>query len=160
MTYIKPFIFLFLFSQAALASVVDQQPDFSQHYDPKRNPFDDGRAALDLARKTNRRVMIEVGGNWCTFCEIFDRYLRENEDMAKTFFSTFVLLRVNVSDENNNREFLSNFTRVDGYPYIFITENTGKVVYANDMREMTIKGRPDQDKMLRFLKHWKLPDEI
>lgn len=143
----------------AMASVLEKQPEYSRVYDPARNPFDDGRAALDLASKTNRRVMIEVGGNWCVFCEIFDRYLRENEDVAKAFFSTFVLLRVNVSDENNNREFLSNFTRVDGYPYIFITENNGKVVYANDMREMTIKGRPDREKMLNFLKRWKLADE-
>ena len=155
-------ILVILFSLFSLnlahASIIDQQPEYSRVYDPKRSPFKDGRAALELAEKTNRRVMIEVGGNWCVYCEIFERYLHKNADIAKAFFSTFVLLKVNVSDDNNNREFLSNFTRVNGYPYIYITENNGKVVYANDMREMTIKGRPDRDKLIRFLEKWKLPE--
>jgi thiol:disulfide interchange protein len=152
-----PFLLVLVSSIAAAgASIVNQQPLYSQVYDPKRNAFDDGRAALELAKQTNRRVMIEVGGDWCVYCHIFDRFIKSDKEVAGQFFDTFVLLKVNYSDENTNKEFLSNFKGIDGYPYIFITESNGKVIYANDMREMTIKGKPSKEKMLRFLNHWRL----
>jgi len=141
---------------SAVQSISSQQPEYSQSYDPKRNPFDDGRAALELAKQTNRRVLIEIGGDWCVYCHIFDRFIRSDEEVAKQFFNTFVLLKVNYSDANPNKEFLLNFKGIDGYPYIFITENTGKVIYANDMREMTDKGKPNKEKTIAFLKRWKL----
>jgi len=148
-------IFAFLSFQIN-ASVLDQQPEYSRVYDPQRNPFEDGHKALALAKATDRRVMIEVGGDWCVFCHIFDRFIKSDEEVAQRFFDTFVLLKVNYSDENENRKFLSNFKGINGYPYIFITENTGKVIYANDMREMTIKGKPDKERLLSFLERWKL----
>jgi len=153
-------IFLALFFSISIVSAVEslysQQPEFSQSYDPKRNPFDDGRAALELAKKTKRRVLIEVGGDWCVYCHIFDRFIKADKELSDRFFDTFVLLKVNYSDENTNKEFLSNFKGIDGYPYIFITENTGKVIYANDMREMTDKGKPNKQKTMNFLNRWKL----
>lgn len=149
---------LVLFSTSVISASngLEQQPVYSQKYDPKRNAFDDGRVALKLAKETNRRVMIEVGGDWCVYCHIFDRFVHSDKEVEKRFFETFVLLKVNYSDENTNKEFLSNFQGINGYPYIFITENNGKVIYANDMREMTIKGRPDKEKMFQFLDRWKL----
>jgi len=141
------------------ASVLDQQPEYSRVYDPERNPFEDGHRALALAKTTGRRVMIEVGGDWCVFCHIFDRFIKSDEEVARRFFDTFVLLKVNYSDENENHKFLSNFKGINGYPYIFITENTGKVIYANDMREMTIKGKPDKERLFSFLERWKLKED-
>jgi len=152
---------LMLFSVSAITAMtsLEQQPIYSLKYDPKRNAFDDGRAALKLAQETHRRVMIEVGGDWCMYCHIFDRFVRSDIEVEKRFFETFVLLKVNVSDENPNKEFLSGFKGINGYPYVFITETNGKVIYANDMREMTIKGKPDKEKMFKFLARWKLGEK-
>ena len=154
----KVFLILLMFAATAVSAAdsYSQQPVYSQKYDPERNAFDDGRAALKLAKETNRRVMIEIGGDWCVYCHIFDRFIKSDEEMAKRFFETFVLLKINYSEENTNKEFLSNFKGIDGYPFIFITESNGKVIYANDMREMTIKGKPSKEKMFRFLDQWKL----
>ena len=158
----KVFVLLLSFiigSSVSNADSYSQQPIYSQKYDPKRNPFDDGRAALKLAEESKRRVMIEIGGEWCVYCHIFDRFIKSDDEIAKRFFETFVLLKVNYSDENTNKEFLSNFKGINGYPFIFITESNGKVIYANDMREMTIKGKPSKGKMLSFLQRWKLNNQ-
>lgn len=152
-------LMLFPVSVILASTSLKQQPVYSLKYDPERNAFDDGRAALKLAQETNRRVMIEVGGDWCMYCHIFDRFVHSYKEVTKQFFNTFVLLKVNVSDENTNKEFLSNFQGINGYPYIFITETNGKVIYANDMREMTIKGQPDKEKMFKFLARWKLGEK-
>lgn len=158
-TLIRIFSFILLFVNAvAIAEVsgANLQPLYSQAYDPKRNAFDDGRAALELAKKSNRRVMIEVGGDWCSYCHILDRFIKSNPDVENLLYETFVILKVNYSDENRNEEFLANFGRIPGYPHLFITENNGKVIYSNDIRDMTINGRLSKEKMLLFLNKWKL----
>ena len=53
-TFIRVFSFILLFVNAVAIAEVDSinlQPLYSQAYDPKRNAFDDGRAALELAKK-------------------------------------------------------------------------------------------------------------
>ena len=57
-------------------------PEYSKVYDDQRNPFDDANAALALAKKTDRNVLIEIGGNWCTWCHKMDAFLLKN---AKKF---------------------------------------------------------------------------
>lgn len=158
-TLIRTFSFILLFVNAiaiADVSIINQQPLYSQAYDPKRNPFDDGRDALKLAKATNRRVLIEIGGDWCMYCHVLDRFIKSNADVEKGLYETFVVLKVNYSDENRNQEFLTNFGRIPGYPHLFITESNGKVIYSNDIRDMAIKGRLSKEKMLRFLNKWKL----
>ena len=54
------------------ASQALQLPAYSQGYDPARDPFSDGRAALRLAMETRRKVLIEVGGDWCSWCHVLD----------------------------------------------------------------------------------------
>ena len=140
----------------AKESVFDQQPAYSKGYDPTRNAFDDGRAALKLAKETNRRVLIEVGGDWCMFCHILDRFIKSNPVIEKALYETFVVLKVNYSEDNKNVEFLSNFGRIPGYPHLFITENTGKVIYSNDIRDMTVKGKLSKTRMFEFIQRWKI----
>ena len=63
---------LFLSAQSTL-------PAYSLDYDPVRDPFADGRAALKLAQDTNRRVLIEVGGDWCRWCHVLNKFLEEED---------------------------------------------------------------------------------
>lgn len=34
-------------------------------YDPERNPADDLKAAVARAKKEKKRVLVQVGGEWC-----------------------------------------------------------------------------------------------
>ena len=53
-------LFTFAFLSVAYAG---NYPLYSTDYDPSRNPFLDGKAAIELATKTHRRILIEVGGD-------------------------------------------------------------------------------------------------
>ncbi|MCK5335649.1 MAG: thioredoxin family protein [Gammaproteobacteria bacterium] len=158
-TFLKISLLIMMFSSTVViagAELYEQQPSYSKGYNPKSNPFDDGRNALKLAKETNRRVLIEVGGDWCMYCHVLDRFIKSNPEIEKRLYETFVVLKVNYSDENRNREFLSSFGRIPGYPHLFITESSGKVVYSNDIRDMSDSGRLSKIKMLRFLNQWNI----
>ncbi len=131
-------------------------PDYSLHYDPSRDAFADGRAAIKLAAKTQRRVLIEVGGEWCSWCHVLDKFLDDNPDIKQQLHETFVLLKVNVSEENDNKKFLSAFPKPLGYPHMYVAEQNGKVLWSKDTADFIRNGKYNRDNFLAFFKRWKI----
>lgn len=129
-------------------------PEYSLHYDPKRDPFQDGHAAIALADATNRRVLIEVGGNWCSWCHVLDRFLEQNPDIRQKLHQTFVILKVNVSDSNDNRQFLASFPKPLGYPHMYIAEKNGNILLSKDTADFLSNGNYSRQQFLDFFNQW------
>ena len=128
-------------------------------YDPTRDPFADGREAIKLATKTHRRILIEVGGDWCKWCHILDRFINNDPHIKKSLYETFVVLKVNVSDENSNEKFLATFPKALGYPHMYITESNGQVIHSQDTAEFLLNKKYSKTKFMQFLNKWKLKKE-
>lgn len=143
---------LMSFSQAALA--VNALPEYSTSYDPGRDPFKDGAAAIKLAKQSNRRILIEVGGEWCSWCHILDGFLDKNPDIYNRLHETFVMLKVNVSDANDNSQFLKAFPKVLGYPHMYITENNGDILWSKDTADFLVDGQHSRQQFTDFLNRW------
>lgn len=150
MKIINIFIALFFISTVSATDL------YSQQYDPKRDPFADGRAAIILAKQTNRRILIEVGGDWCKWCHILDKFIKSDPQIEKTLHNTFVVLKVNVSDKNMNKEFLSAFPKALGYPHMYVTESDGSVIHSQDTAEFLVNLKYSKKKFIQFLNRWKL----
>ena len=141
---------IFVYAQTSL-------PPYSQVYDPARDPFADGRAALKLAGETNRRVLIEVGGDWCRWCHVLDEFLAENKDIREQLHRHFVILKVNVSEANDNAEFMAGFPKPLGYPHMYITEADGRIIFSKDTAELLENSRYSVKRFQQFIDKWKLP---
>lgn len=153
------FLSLLLFFVLLQTTFAEQLPVYSVSYDPNRNALQDGRDAVKLAKATNRRILIEVGGDWCKWCHILDRFLNNNTEIKKQLHQTFVLLKVNVSDENDNYDFLKVFPRVVGYPHIFVTENNGKFLKSVDIGYFYENGQYSVKRFKEFFKRWSLQSQ-
>jgi len=148
-------IFLLLVTGVPVfASPALELPAYSQGYDPVRDPFSDGRAALQLAKDTQRKVLIEVGGNWCSWCHVLDRFLNENPSLRARLHETFVLLKVNVDESGENEEFLSAFPRALGYPHMYITDEDGSILFSQDTAEFLQDGKYSEQRFQAFLARW------
>lgn len=132
-------------------------PPYSKGYDSARDPFVDGRAALKLAQETKRRVLIEVGGNWCSWCLQLDKFLAENHQLREQLHRHFVILKVNVSEANDNAEFMAGLPKPLGYPHIYITEADGKIIFSKDTTQLLENSRYSVQRFQQFLDKWKLP---
>jgi len=129
-------------------------PAYSTHYDPGRDPFADGHAAIRLAQQTGRRVLIELGGDWCKWCHVLDDFLASNADVNARLHQTFVMLKVNVSDANDNHEFLAAFPRPLGYPHMYIADNNGRLLKSQDTGEFLQNGRYSRQRFMAFFDAW------
>ena len=132
-------------------------PPYSRGYSPARDPFVDGRAALNLARQTRRRVLIELGGDWCRWCIALERFLTGNQQVSRQLHAHFVVLMVNVSDANDNAAFLAGLPPNQGYPHIFVADRDGHIIHSQDTARFLVNGRYDPQRLLAFIQRWRLP---
>ncbi len=101
-------------------------------YDPVRNPVDDLAQAIVIAQKENKRIMLELGGDWCIWCKYMDEFYETYADILQVRAENYVLVKVNVSEENANEEFLSQFPEAAGYPHIYILESDGTFLHSQN----------------------------
>lgn len=156
-TTITSLIFFISFLQTPFA---EQTPSYSLTYDPKRNAMQDGRDAIKLAKETQRKILIEVGGDWCKWCHVLDRFLNKNVALKKQLDKTFVLLKINVSEENDNHEFLKVFPSISGYPHIFITKSNGELLRSRDLSEFYNNGQYSAKRFKEFLDRWAVKNKL
>ena len=156
---LRLFLSLLLFSSLLLSLslhtvVAAELPQYSLKYDPSRNAITDGHAAIKLAGETNRRILIEVGGYWCKWCHVLDRFLNKHPKLKTQLHQTFVLLKVNVSEENYNRNFLKVFPAVRGYPHMFVTESNGKLLLSKDTGQFFNNHQYSVKRFEDFFERW------
>jgi len=129
-------------------------PTYSKVYDDTRDPFQDATAALALAKETNRQVLIEIGGNWCSWCHKMDDFLAKNPDVYQALHSQYVLLKINVSDSNDNHDFMQSLPPVLGYPHMYVSTAQGKMILSKDTAELLIDNNYSKTQWLSFLSQW------
>jgi thiol:disulfide interchange protein len=105
-------------------------------YDPARNPGDDLQMAMALAQKENKHIMLELGGDWCIWCRHMDDFYASHIDILKYRAENYVLVKVNVSEDNMNEGFLSQFPEAPGYPHIYILGWDGKLLHSQDTADL------------------------
>ena len=123
-------------------------------FDPARNAEKDISDAIVEAQASNRRIFLDVGGEWCVWCRRIDTLLARRKDIAEYLERNFVVVKVNYSKENKNEKVLSQFPKVAGYPHFFILESDGKLLHSQDTSELEKGKGHDPEKVLAFLRKW------
>jgi thiol:disulfide interchange protein len=123
-------------------------------YDPARNAEQDIRAAVVEAGRMGKRILVEVGGEWCIWCHIMDAYFEKNPELLAFREKHFIMVKVNFSEENKNEAVLSHYPTVNGYPHIFVLERDGKLLHSQDTGKLEEGKSYNLAKFMDFLKEW------
>jgi thioredoxin-related protein len=138
-------------TSSLLSQIVDSLPKF----DPSRNPNDDFKAAIELARNTNKRIILDVGGEWCIWCHRIDAFIHNTGEIKSLLEENFIVLKINYSKENKNEIFLSQYPQVAGYPHFFVLDKDGKLLHSQNTGELEKDKDYDKEKFIAFLNKWK-----
>jgi thioredoxin-related protein len=123
-------------------------------FDSTRNPAKDVKDAVVEAKRTGKRILLDVGGNWCKWCHYLDSFWERDTEATDFMHSKFIYVKVNYSKGNENKDFLSKYPKVPGYPHFFVLNTNGKLIWSQDTSELESGQGYDHDKILAFLKKW------
>jgi thioredoxin-related protein len=127
-------------------------------YDPKRDAALDIAEAAAEAKRTNKRVLVEVGGEWCIWCHHMDDFFEQNPALLELREKNFVMVKVNFSDENKNEQLLSRYPEIQGYPHLFVLGSDGQLLHSQDTGELEEGKSYNLDRFTAFLQQW-APEE-
>jgi len=117
----------------------------------------DIEAGLKEAAKTNRRVLVDFGGNWCPDCIVLDRHFHASEN-APLLEKHYVLVHVNVGDKGITENFAVaeryGIPLKKGVPALAVLEPDGRVVFAQKQGEFEAMRKMDPASVGEFLRKW------
>jgi len=148
----KLVLVIFLFSSFLATAQIKEREKF----DPLKNPAKELRHAIQQAKKENKRILLDVGGEWCIWCHRLDEFILADKEIDSTLQANFVVVKINYSKENKNEKFLSKYPKVEGYPHIFILEKDGKLLFSKNTGELEAEKSYSKGKLLNFYNEWKL----
>jgi len=133
---------------------------FAQEGKKLYNPELDGIKQIDeavvLASANNKHVLIQYGGNWCSWCIKFDAFCKADNEISKLINDNYIPVKLNYSPENKNdaaNVFLGNPTRF-GFPVFIIIDGKGKVLHIQDSALLEEEKGYSKKKVIGFLANW------
>ena len=125
-------------------------------YDPSADAMADISRAVTIAKKSNKHVFVKVGGNWCGWCKLYDKFSSDDEDISLIMIDEYVTVLANWSPENRNLEAMNYLGTPQrfGYPVFIILDGNGNVLHTQDTALLEEGRGYNKNHVLRFLKVW------
>jgi thiol:disulfide interchange protein len=144
-----------LVDDRAQAAPEKKSADF---YDEKADAKEQIAAATARAKKENRRVLLQWGGNWCIWCRrLHDLYSRD-QAVAKKLLYEYDVVYVDSSKDGKNVELAASYgadLKKHGVPFLTILDADGKVLANQETGalETKVDGQDGHDakKLLELL---------
>src|SRR5215217_6175709 len=103
-------------------------------YNPQANAEASIKKAVKQAAKENKHVLIQVGGNWCSWCIRFHNIVKNNDTLTQLMNDNYVLVHLNYSPENKNEAQLARlgFPQRFGFPVFIILDGKGQRIHTQN----------------------------
>ena len=140
---------------AAGAAYAQAPASLPAKFDPSRDAAADVRTAVDMARAQKKRVLVDVGGEWCIWCHILDKFVASHPEVKKLVDEHYVWVKVNWSPQNRNEALLAPWPKIKGYPHLFVLDEQGKLLHSQDTSALEAGKDYDEQKMIAFLRQYR-----
>ena len=134
----------------------------SQPYDPNASAVADIKKAVDQAKKENKHVLVQFGGNWCPWCIRFHAFVHQVPVVDSLVKADYIYVLANVPREKDKRDYQLfrnyDFPNRFGYPVFVVLDGSGKKLHIQDSGllenpDPKVKGY-DTTKVVTFLRQW------
>lgn len=159
---------------AALAQPAVEKPAPTQPakekpkvYDEHANAKDQIAAALAKAKKQNRRVLIQWGGNWCSWCLKLNDLMTRDRTLSRELMYEYDVVHIDAGQpRGKNIDLATSYGATlekDGFPFLTVLDADGKAIANQETSSLEKKDANgesilgegmghDPKKVLAFLK--------
>ncbi|MFH0865686.1 MAG: thioredoxin family protein [Bacteroidota bacterium] len=139
-----------------ISSYLSAQNDKVKLYNPGADAKSEIAAAAALADSAGKNVLLQIGGNWCSWCIKFNRFCISDKEIDTLLQNNYIIVHVNYSNENKNLEILKSFDFPQrfGFPVIVILDGKGNRLHTQDTGLLELGDSYDRKKVITFLSNW------
>ena len=141
----------------ALLSAVSIFAQEKKLYNPAANANADIESAIKKAAAENKFIVLQAGGNWCSWCLEFAKISKANHQIDSVINSSFVWYELNYSKENKNEDILARyaFPQRFGFPVFIILDGKGQRIHTQNSEYLEDGNKSyNSKKVLEFLEQW------
>jgi thiol-disulfide isomerase/thioredoxin len=159
--------FALLIGSATVAAGRDEPPP-AQDKKNKRPDIYDGSAdaaaqieqALKIAKRDNKRVLLQFGANWCGWCHKLHELIKTDQDIKKTLSFEYEVVMIDVDNRGGPRRNQAVNDRYGnpikhGLPVLVVLDADGKQLVTQETGSLEKGAEHDPAKVLAFLNQWK-----
>jgi thiol:disulfide interchange protein len=133
----------------------EEEPSFYTvgHYDEARDPALDLADSIKRATAEDKRILLQVGGEWCGWCTLISQYMHSNQVVNELLTKHFLVMKVTYPGEHAE-SFLKQFPKCDAYPHFFVLEKDGKLLHSQGTGELEEGKGYNESVFAGFLNSW------
>ncbi|MGZ3753734.1 MAG: thioredoxin family protein [Mucilaginibacter sp.] len=151
----KKHFFILLLAIVTL-KVSGQNKDTVKIYNPTADARAEIKVAVKQAAATHKNVLLQIGGNWCSWCIRFNNLVTTDPDLNKYMNDNFVVLHVNWSPENKNEDVLASlgYPQRFGFPVFIVLDDKGNRLHTQNSSYLEEGKGHSKAKVMGFFKDW------
>ena len=143
-------------------SVPDDKPKLSfytvEHYGDDRNVEEDLKMTMARASAENKRILLQVGGDWCGWCKLLTGFIEKQDAIREMLDKNYLLMKVTYTQKNPNEAFLSKYPKIAGYPHLFVLDAAGNLLHSMHTTPLEEGKSYNEERVMAFLEEWKKKD--
>jgi thioredoxin-related protein len=150
----KILIYLFPVLLAFSAQAQDKKPELI--YQIYADAQQEVKDAVTRANAENKHVLLLIGGNWCKWCRMYEKFRLENARVDSASNANFVVVHVNFSKENKNDELMKSldFPQRFGFPVFVVLDGKGKRLHTQHTGYLEDGEGYSEKKVVEFYDQW------
>lgn len=126
-------------------------------YNPNANASQEVAAAIIKAKAQGKFVLIQAGGNWCSWCIEFARFTKEDIKIDSVIKASFIVYHLNYNKENENKAMFAKlgYPQRFGFPVFIVLNAKGQRIHTQASEYLEDgKKSYSQQKVQSFLEMW------
>jgi thioredoxin-related protein len=125
-------------------------------YDPSANAENDIAVAIKKAKAENKHLLLQAGGNWCSWCIEFNKFTHANGSIDSLLNKCFVVYHLNYSKENENKAIFAKYGYPQrfGFPVFIILDANGDRIHTQNSEYLEQGRSYNKQKVYEFLLQW------
>lgn len=109
------------------------------------------------AKKENKNIIIQAGGNWCIWCLRFNNFVQTTPELKNIVDKNYLYYHLNYSPENKNEKIFAKYGKPGekfGYPVFIILDKDGKQIHTQDSAVLEEGKGYSVAKVKEFFQKW------
>ena len=125
-------------------------------YHPEADAKAEIAAAVKKAGKEHKNVLLQIGGNWCSWCLRFNKLVTGTDSLNNYQNANYVVVHVNYSKENMNERLLAElgYPQRFGFPVFIILDDKGNRLHTQNSGYLEEGKGYSGTKVLEFFQNW------